>query len=140
VISRYRHLASVQPLREEDAAANGGLMVSAIAADTAARLLAARFASSAARGAAELAHEVADASTDGAASVRRVRTVVIVRIRVRVRVRVSVRVRVKVNVRVQVAYFNKNYNFWVAVTLAQGCRQPYLAMRVHSMLARCLTC
>ncbi len=63
---RCRHLASVQPLREEDAAANGaggGLMVSAIAADTAVRLLAARFATSAACGAAEIAHEVADAST-----------------------------------------------------------------------------
>ena len=67
---RYRHLASVQPLREEHAAANGGdggVLVSAIAADTAARLLAARFASSAACGAAELAGEVADAGTDGVA-------------------------------------------------------------------------
>ena len=74
--SLCRHLASVQPLREEDAAANGAngsLIVSAIAADTVARLLASRFASSGACGAAELAQEVADAGTTGAAPVHDVR-------------------------------------------------------------------
>ena len=48
----------MQPLHGDDAVA-GAQMVSAIATDTAARLLAARFASSTAIGATELAQEVA---------------------------------------------------------------------------------
>ena len=54
-----RHLASVQPLHGDGDIGGGAQIVSAIAADTAARLLAARFAASSASGATELTREIA---------------------------------------------------------------------------------
>ena len=67
-----RHLASVQPLHEDTLlASDATVTVSAVAAETAARLLATRFASSTACGAAQLTQEVAAASAGDAVRARR---------------------------------------------------------------------
>ena len=111
----------MQPLREEAAATDGGsssLMVSAIAADTAARLLAARFAMSAACGAVVVAREVADAGTDGIASVH---------------------VMIETGLPSMLSPEDPSTALRVKkAILARGCQQPSLALTVVLVLARSL--